>query len=170
MLAGNTHTKLGQTIEAESYLTHAAELSSKLRAGNFAVQIYSSLAFLADIQSLTNQAIEYAQQSVELTETVGKTFGGPTAYAVLALVSDSTQDTITALDEGERLLNEGSVAHNQFGFAEYATQAALKIGDFERVERYADKLQEFTVNQPLALSELIDCQKQDTLCIRARQT
>lgn len=59
------------------------------------------------------------------------------------------------LDEGERLLAEGCVAHNYFLFYRDAIESCMARGDGEGVVRYADALEAYTSGEPLPWSNFL---------------
>ena len=63
-------------------------------------------------------------------------------------MTDDEDERRKALAEGEKLLSEGSVGHNQLMFYRDAIDAKLDDGDWDAVERYAGLLEDFTRDEP----------------------
>jgi len=79
----------------------------------------------------------------------GMSFRGPAALGVLALVSDDPELRKASLAEAEALLASGSISHNYFNFYEDGMEAALRRGEWDLVERYAQALEDYTRDEPL---------------------
>jgi hypothetical protein len=57
------------------------------------------------------------------------------------------------LEEGENILREGVVSHNYFWFYRCAMDALIHVNDWDRVERYASALEDYTREEPLAWTD-----------------
>ncbi len=79
-------------------------------------------------------------------------FAGPFALGVVAATTRDDAERQRALEEGERLLEDGSVSHNHFCFRVFAMQACLAAGDLEAVEHHASALDAYTADEPLPWS------------------
>lgn len=110
------------------------------------------LQYLAKIRWLggsQEEAERLAAEAVAITQETGIGFSGPRALGALALVTRDETTRRNALREGEELLETGAVAHNYFDFYTDAIQVALNTEDWAGVQRYADRLTEFTRAEPL---------------------
>ena len=72
---------------------------------------------------------------------------------VIAAATDDPSTRVDALNEGEALLQKGSLAHGYLGFYRDAMEACLKSGDWREVERYAAALEDYTRPEPLPQSD-----------------
>jgi hypothetical protein len=68
----------------------------------------------------------------------------PTGLGLLAMLTSDRSERERALDEGEALLEAGSIWHNHLFFNRYGMEAALEAGDAQRVERYATAFEKVT--------------------------
>jgi hypothetical protein len=75
--------------------------------------------------------------------------------AQFAALSDNPAQRQQALDEAEAILDSGCVAHNQFWFAESAIDTALEDNEWDKARRFADRLENYTRQEPLPWSDFI---------------
>ena len=80
---------------------------------------------------------------------------GPWLHGVRALAEDDADARSRWLDEGERQLSLGCVSHNHVQLREAAIDALLEIGDLEGVERNCVRIERYTAQEPLAMSDWI---------------
>jgi tetratricopeptide (TPR) repeat protein len=73
----------------------------------------------------------------------------------IALVTDDPGRRESALCEGERLLDEGSVSHNYFSFYTVAAEACFDHREWGRMEHYADRLEAYSAAEPLPWSDFV---------------
>jgi tetratricopeptide (TPR) repeat protein len=100
-----------------------------------------------------SEAREVIMHAAEMSRSVGRAFNGARVFGALALVAGNDELRESALNEGEMLLREAAVSHNQLWFYRFAMDALLGAGEWERVEAYADALDEFTRAEPLPWSD-----------------
>ena len=155
MLAGQIELELGHFVDAEKDLDRALGLAQSISASNFEAQILTSLARLSAAQKRTRDARDFAQRALGVVREVGMTFVGPAALAVWASVNDDAQECRKAFMEAEQILDSGCVAHNHIWFARTAIDDALATGEWDKAERYATRLQDYTRKQPLAWPDFI---------------
>ena len=58
-----------------------------------------------------------------------------------------------ALEEAEELLRAGAVSHNHLLFPRDAIEVYLEAGDWDRVERSAVELEQYTRSEPLPFAD-----------------
>ena len=100
-----------------------------------------------------SEAAKLAEEAVAISRDTGVKFLGPWALGVLALVTTDTSRQDWALAEGEKILGEGCAGHNYLNFYRDAMEASLNMQNWDRVERYAAALEEYTCAEPLAWSD-----------------
>ncbi len=138
---------------AKRHAEAALALSRQLNARRFDAE---ALAFRAELYRLDGQrtrALAEAEEAVKITRETGAAFLGPFALGALALATDDPSVRSKALDEGAALLRAGAVSHNYFLFGRDAIEVCLNVGDWERVERFAAALEDYTRAEPLPLSD-----------------
>jgi class 3 adenylate cyclase/tetratricopeptide (TPR) repeat protein len=96
-----------------------------------------------------SEAQQLIMRAATISRDVGRAFNAARIFGALAFVTDDDDLRESALNEGEMLLREGSVSHNHLWFYRFAMDALLGAGDWERVEAYADALEDFTRPEPL---------------------
>jgi len=101
-----------------------------------------------------SEARELLMQAASITREAGRAFNAGRVFGALAWVmAGDAAVREAALDEGETVLHEGSVSHNYFWFYRFAMDALLSINDWDRVERYAAALEDYTRDEPLGWTD-----------------
>lgn len=93
--------------------------------------------------------------ALELSRALGMGFLGPAVLAAVALATDDAAARESALQEGEALLHAGAIGHCHLMFYREAIETCLGVGDWERTERLANGLQDFTAAEPLPVSDFV---------------
>ena len=104
------------------------------------------------VEDRRDAAIKTLELALEMSGNVGHGFSGPRIMSALARSFDEPKAKCDALDEGERMLEAGSVSHNHFFFYPEAIDVSLDIGDWDGADRYAAALEDFTRLEPLPWS------------------
>ncbi len=99
------------------------------------------------------QALGALERSLAIARETSVQFSAPQILGVLAATTDDPSIRANALNEGEALLQKGSLSHNYLGFYRDAMEACLKPGDWHEVERYAAALEDYTPPEPLPWSD-----------------
>lgn len=94
-------------------------------------------------------------QALELSRALGMGFLGPAVLAAVALATDDAGAREAALQEGEQLLLGGPIAHCHLLFYRDAIETSLGMGDWDRAQRFASLLQEFTAAEPLPWADFV---------------
>ena len=101
------------------------------------------------------EAITVLRDALAISREAGHRFTGGIVLGGLASATDDDEERSRVLDEGERLLAEGCVAHNYFLFYRDAIESCMARGDGEGVVRYADALEAYTSGEPLPWSNFL---------------
>ncbi|MCZ6750106.1 MAG: tetratricopeptide repeat protein, partial [SAR324 cluster bacterium] len=133
----------------EDYVRLSAELNAK-RQNAFGLIWLSNHALATGDRG---KALELVQRGLAINREVGMRFTGPWSLGILALATDDPETRLRALEEGERLLDADSIAHNHLEFYVHAMQTSLDNGNWADAERYAAALEEFTRPEPLPWSD-----------------
>jgi tetratricopeptide (TPR) repeat protein len=134
---------------ARASVARARALAEQLGSQRFEAE---NLWFLAAIERLGGQASTAAavlRGALTLSRATSHGFFGASILGSLALCTDDATERAAALEEGEALLDSGSVSHNHFFFARDAIDAALRAGDFDGALRHAARLRAYTAAEPL---------------------
>ena len=70
----------------------------------------------------------------------------------LAVFTGDDTRRLAALEEGDTILEGPCVGHNYLWFYRDAINASLSLGDWDRADLYADKLEDYTRSEPLPWS------------------
>ena len=82
-------------------------------------------------------------------------FVGPYALAVLARATDDPSLRAAAVEEGEMVLNKGSVGHNRTWYYRVAGDAQIEVGKWLEADWCADQIHAVTAAESLPLVEFI---------------
>jgi hypothetical protein len=94
-----------------------------------------------------------AREAVQVCRETGMSFHGATALGTLAVITEDPAECRHALDDGEAVLRQGAVGHAYLRLYPDAMDAALGLGELERVEGYAAALRDFCRAEPLPSAE-----------------
>jgi hypothetical protein len=111
-----------------------------------------SLVFLAKVLALEGkwpEAASRAEEALSIGREAGITFTVPMALGVLALCSADPEAREQALAEGEEILRDNCVSHNYFYLYRDAMEIHLHSGTWDRVEYFAQALEDYTRDEPL---------------------
>lgn len=140
---------------ARSGAERSTALARELRAGRFEAEglIMSGLACLGLGQG--DEAVALLEQAAARAMTAAANYCGPWALAALALAVDDPARSRALLEDGERLLAQGSVSHNHLEFRMLAIEFLLAARDWPTVRRHAAALAAYTREEPLPWSSLV---------------
>jgi hypothetical protein len=155
MLAGRMEVEAGRLADAHMHLDRALAVARRIGAGNFEAQSLCLLGQLCAAHGKMEEARQFLDQAMSVVRAVGMTFIGPVVLAVYAALSNDPSKRRSALKEAEVILDSGCVAHNQFWFAQIAIDQALAAGEWDEVERYAQRLESYMREEPLAWPEFV---------------
>lgn len=105
------------------------------------------------VENRRDEAINSLEAGIKISENVGHGFTGARLMGALALSLSDPKAKSDALNEGEKMLQAGSVSHNHFFFYPDAIEVSLEIGDWDSAERYSNAFEDFTKPEPLPWSE-----------------
>jgi tetratricopeptide (TPR) repeat protein len=152
-LAGYVEIEMGKLDDARRHLDQALALARRLGAANFEAQTLRFLGRLAAVEGNKSDARKFLDQAIGVVRTVGMTFIGPTVLAQRAAVSDDPVERRSALAEAESILDAGCVSHNHFWFAQLAIDQCLAAHEWDAVEHYAKRLEDYIRAEPLKWPE-----------------
>lgn len=152
---GQTYLEAGRFDDVEQ--TCAAVLPLARQAGHRRFEI-NGLDLLARVrvhQGLGDEALQHAHSAFELARQTGLGFAGAWLCGLTARAAPSAQERSRALQQGEELLEQPSVAHNHLWFYKDAIETCVNAGDWDAVLRYADALETFVSAEPLPWALLV---------------
>jgi class 3 adenylate cyclase/tetratricopeptide (TPR) repeat protein len=138
---------------AHRHAEAALTLAQQLGARRFEPE---ALVFQAELHRQAGrraEALTKAQEAVEISRETSPAFLGPFALGALALASEDPTARHASLDEGEALLRAGAVSHNHLLFPRDAIEVYLDAGDWERADRCATELEQYTRSETLPFAD-----------------
>ena len=106
-------------------------------------------------QGRRDEALQHARAAFDLARQTGLGFAGAWLCGLLARAASGPQERLQALQDGEELLKQPSLAHNHLWFYRDAIEACVDGGDGDRALRYADALEAFVSAEPLPWALLV---------------
>jgi class 3 adenylate cyclase/tetratricopeptide (TPR) repeat protein len=143
----------GMLDECKAEVERARGLVRRLGAWRFEQRMLQITGRVLYAEQRREEALDALHRAYETAKRTGIGFNGPSTLGALALATDGPDARRAALDEGELLISQGCVGHNQLWFYPDAIEAALQLGDFDAAERYASALEDYTRAEPLPWSD-----------------
>jgi len=145
----------GGREDAERQAASALTLARTLGARRFEAQMLGVCAMLALRDGHQERARRLVDEGLALCRAHGMGHIGPWLHGVRALTEPDPLERSRWLDEGERQLALGSVSHNHVDLRGIAIDALLEVGDLDGVERNCVRIESYTAQEPLPLSDWI---------------
>jgi len=145
----------GRREEADRQSALALTLARTIGARRFEAQMLGVCAMLELRDGARERARRLADEGIALCRAHGMGQIGPWLHGVRALTEVDAEARSRWLDEGERLLELGCVSHNHVQLRDIAIEALLEIGDLDGVERNCVRIERYTAQEPLPLSDWI---------------
>lgn len=156
-------------LESAAFILMAAwrwkEAAISARAAmNLAIEIgarrYESITAIILAMSLMDagevaEAEALSQRSEALSLETGVGFAGALIMSIRANILGAQPAANEAINRGEDLLRQTNMAHNHIFFRGFAIDWAMRVGEWDRVERYAGDLAQFTAADPLPYVDMI---------------
>ena len=160
MLAHALHASIrieyfAQYEEARPYLEKCLELARGLKAKRFEAQYLTLWAMLEAARGEKGTALAFCREALDIARATGLIFIGPYILVSLARFADDPKTRKEAMEEAEGLLRKGGIATSIFRYYRDATLLNIEIGDWDRLERYATELEDYTRPEPLPFTGLI---------------
>ncbi len=141
--------------EAEGPALAAMTLASELGARRYESITATILAMSRLAEGKPADAEALSQRAEMLAHETGLGFAGALILALRANILGDQPAARQAVERGEELLRQTSMAHNHIFFREFAIDWAILVGDWPLVERYAGDLAQFAAADPLPYVDMI---------------
>jgi class 3 adenylate cyclase/tetratricopeptide (TPR) repeat protein len=138
-------------VPAEAAYSLAAEIGARRYESITAIVLAMARKLAGDQPA----ALELSTRALRLAEETGIGFAGALIEAIRANILGDVPEAQQAIERGEELLRQTSMAHSHIFFREFAIDWSMAQGDWSRVERYAGGLAQFTAAEPLPYVEII---------------
>jgi class 3 adenylate cyclase/tetratricopeptide (TPR) repeat protein len=145
----------GGRDEADRQSAAALTLARTLGARRFEAQTLGVRAVLELRDGQRERARRLADEGLALCRVYGMGHIGPWLHGVRALTEDDPAARSRWLDEGERQLTLGCVSHNHLDLRAFAIDALLEVGDLDGVERNCVRIETYTAQEPLPMSDWV---------------
>ncbi len=130
-------------------LGSALELARDIKLKRFEAMGLLSMARCRYFRGERVMAADLAREAVQICRETGMGFCGPGVLGMIALASDSDEESNAALAEAEAILEKGCLGHNFFWLHRDAMESYLERRDWDGVERHARALAEFMAEDPV---------------------
>lgn len=141
--------------EAEGPALAAMTLATEIKARRYESITATILAMSRMAAGRLADAEVLSQRAEKLAMETGLGFAGALILALRANILGDQPAARQAVEKGEELLRQTSMAHNHIFFREFAIDWAMHVGDWNRVERYAGDLAQFAAADPLPYVDMI---------------
>jgi class 3 adenylate cyclase/tetratricopeptide (TPR) repeat protein len=152
---GQTYLEAGRFDDIEQTCLAVLPLARQAGHRRFEINGLDLLARVRLHQALRDEALQHARAAFDLARQIGLGFAGAWLCGLTARAAPSPQERSRALQEGEELLKQPSVAHNHLWFYKDAIETCVDAGDWDPVLRYADALEAFVSAEPLPWALLV---------------
>lgn len=131
----------------------ARVLVRRLGAWRFEQNVQLADGRVALAQGRRREAAEVLRLAAEGASRTGIGFHGPVIQSALAVALENADERRKAIAEGEAIIRQGCVGHNQLRFYPDAIDVSLELSDWGEAERYSAALEAYTRAEPLPWSE-----------------
>jgi len=145
---------LGETARAREHLERVQALEEKLGAKRYKARRLTYAAQIVRAEGRRSEALDLLERAIESCRESGMSYFGPVALGELALSTNDLQVREKALDEGEQILHSGSMSRNHFWFYRAAMESGQIEENWDKVDRYASALEDYTQAEPLPWTDL----------------
>ncbi len=141
--------------EAEGPALAAMTMAKEIGARRYESITATILAMSRMAAGRSAEAEALSQQAEELAIETGLGFAGALILALRANILGDQPAARQAVERGEDLLRQTSMAHNHIFFREFAIDWAMHVSDWNLVEHYAGDLAQFSAADPLPYVDMI---------------
>jgi tetratricopeptide (TPR) repeat protein len=146
--------EMGEYDRTEAYVARTLQLARSIGARRF-----EALCVEMEGRRLLEcgrraEAIATLREALAICRDAWMQFCGPKTLGALGRAVEDKAECLRLLDEGEELLQRGSVGHNHLWFYRDAIEAMLALGDAVGALRYVAALEAYTLAEPLPWSKL----------------
>lgn len=145
--------ELERHAEALQELDKAVPLIHRLGTRRFEAQNMHFRAIALWELGQKEDALSLFETAMVTARETGVRFIGPYILVSLARRTDDEAVRRRAMEEAERILADGTVAHNVFWFHREGIRGALERGEWDEARRLANALEDYTSAEPLPWSD-----------------
>ncbi len=152
---GYAYSMMDQPDEAKENIAQARKLIIQLDARRFLINNNCYRAMAARASGDRVLALKYLAEAEAVACELAVAWMMPWVLGQRALATKDATERARALEEGERLLHSGVGDFSSVAFYLPAIETCIENEDWDRVERYAAALEDFTRAEPLGLTQLV---------------
>ncbi len=144
-----------QLDAAREHAAKADELAIALGTRRFEAEskmFYAELAFTA---GKLDEARHYAQLAYRLCEETGLNYMGPIVLGMLAELAGSETERQAHIAKARAILAAGAPSHNHMFFNSHMMTSALKRGEWQEAEGFAQALVDYTAKEPFPWADFL---------------
>jgi len=145
--------ELGRLTEASDAISVVSEAANTLGARRLMADYLIHRALVEYAEGKT-QAVETLREGVAMARE-SPAFMLPWGLGILAMVTPSKDEFLSALTEGEQVIGQGAIRHNVLFFNRYAIEACLARKNWAAGEHCADALERDMAEEPTPLSDFL---------------
>jgi hypothetical protein len=145
----------GSGEEGLPYVAPSREIVAELGMWRFEGE---NLIFAAQLEALAGRlarGVELAREALQLCRQHSPSFVGALAFGIAATLTNEADERDLWLQEGEALLQEGTLGHNHLYFRRHAIDASLSAGRNGEARRHAIALAKFAEQEPLPFTDIV---------------
>ncbi len=144
----------GAYEEAQPWIEKAIAAARQAGARRYLATNHMLMAVCLGKTGHVTQARALLVEAFELAQQIGMGFFGSSLLAGMARSAEAPAERKRLLQDGEAML-ESSLAHARLFFYRDAIDAVLQDGNWDEALRYAEGLEQFVRDEPLAFAELV---------------
>ncbi len=152
---GQTHLEAGRFDDVEQVCRTLLPLARQASHRRYEINGLDLLARVRLREGRRDEALQHALAAFELARQTGLGFAGAWICGLLARTVNGQEARKRALQDGEDLLKQPSLAHNHLWFYKDAIEACVNAGDWDRALHYADRLENYVNGEPLPWALII---------------
>ena len=145
---------LGEMAQATEHLDRVQAVEEILGAKRYEGRRLTYAAQIVRAEGSHSEALDLLERAIKSCHETGMSYFGPVALGELALTTNDLEVREKSLEEGERILHSGSMSRNHFWFYRAAMEIGRIEGNWEKVDRYASALEDYTRAEPLPWTDL----------------
>ena len=129
------------------------ELAQRLGASRFLGDALAAIGEALVMRGEVGQGLDYLERAYRAAMDSVPTHTAAFVLGVLARLTPDPARRERAIAEGQQLLDQGSLSHNYLHFYQNLIELRLQQRDVTGIRHYADALEHYTADQPLAWSD-----------------
>ncbi|WP_119391061.1 AAA family ATPase [Taklimakanibacter lacteus] len=144
-----------QLVAAREHAVKADEIAIALGAKRFEAESKMFFAELAFADEKPDEARHYAQWAYQLCKETGLNYMGPIVLGMLAELATSESERQGHIAKARAILAAGAPSHNHMFFNSHMMTSALKRGEWQQAEGFAEAMADYTAKEPFPWADFL---------------